>query len=627
MMVLLLAFVVLPTATIGSENDKEDSPVVKVTYLLDSLSEATIVIDDKKAARSEISNGRCFEPFHHSSAPARLQKYHRRAIFHYKKEILRDMREVLALPASSRATFTVAKEGSPVLVFAPYAVMRKRKGGRLIATITCSDESREQILWQAELTATRHGRMIRWPDDVSVALPRWCHKVALDARLPEDPNARTSPSEVWMLWGVPRVEQRVPAATMPPYNVLFIVVDALRSDVVGVHRTQFDSVSPAIDELENKGVTFPKGFSNGNTTLLSMNTMLLGGHPRALGFLTLWWAGKDRRPLFYQRKPPYLLLQLHKAGYVTYGATHNHLYFPGYRFAVDPGFDILQDSGKDTEDHPILTRRAIDFMRRHRNHRFLAQVNLIGPHQPYTPPRECLEKAREALKGKRTIFDERYVGEACWADVHVGKLVASLDELELAHNTLVVLTADHGEVMDKAHDCFSAKEGSRCRYLHGLTLYDEEINVPIIFSLPGVLKEGLVGTFAAQHVDIVPTILDLLGLAIDQRMTGRSLTPALLAGKVMAEVPVYAERWLARAYRLGGYKLIEHTRKDDICPNVAKKVCKQGHWTELYDVENDPHERHEISGKHPDIVRDYRNRIKLLKLQFHKLAGSMDPNP
>lgn len=622
---LCLVSLLLASTGVGAADAPES--VVHVEYLLDTLSADTITVHDKKAARAELRDSRCFQPFHHSGVPDKWKKYHRRAIFHYKQEVLRDMREVLVVPAASTASFSIGDRVDKTLLFTPFAVMKKRKEGAVLATVSCLDEQGRQLLWQQRVPAGQQGKLRQWPADVTVAVPASCTGLSLEAGLEAVPGVQSSADEVWMVWGSPRLERRVEAEKMPPYNVLFIVVDALRSDVVGVHREGFDTVSEAMDDLERHGTTFPNGFSNGNTTLLSMNTMLLGGHARALGFLTLWWAGRDRRPLFYERKPPYLPLQLHRAGYVTFGATHNHLYFPGYRFAVDPGFDVLQDSGKDTTDHPLLTRRAVEFMTQHKNHRFLAQVNLIAPHQPYTPPPECRDRAVAALKGKPRFYDPNYIGEVCWADRHVGLLVKALEDLDLAKDTLIVLTADHGEVMDRAHDCFSAQDGSRCRFLHGLTLYNEELNVPIVFSLPGVIKQGQAPAFVAQHVDIVPTILDLLKLPIDPRMTGRSLTPSLLRGETMEDVPVYAERWLARAFRLGRYKLIEHTRKDDICPNVAKKVCKSTGWRELYDIQNDPEERHEISAKHPDIVKDYRKRIQQLKQRFHEQSGSMDPNP
>ena len=493
-------------------------------YLLDQLDEAVIEVKDSR--RGQLPSDRYFQPYYHSTAREEVRKYHARVIVHEKGDGIRDMRDALTLPVPATATFALPEGEGRFLLFSPLSLDLKRKGRGVVTTVVCTDQQRERILWQDETKAMTPSRVPAWPASVRLPLPDWCEAVRFSAGTGPDTKA----GKLVTAWDRPRIEQPGETQEKSRYNVLFIVVDALRSDVVGVHRTAFPTVSPAMDELEQSGTTFPNGFANGNTTLLSMNTMLLGTHPRALGFLTLRWAGTDRRQWFYDQEPPYLTLLLHRAGYVAYGATHNHLYFPGYKYGVDPGFDVLQDCSRDTRDHPILTARTVRFMEENRHRRFLAQVNLIGPHQPYTPPPECRERAREALKGLDVMYDPNYLGEVCWVDQHVRLLVEALDELGLRESTLVVLTADHGEVMDPLHDCHSARDSRRCRYLHGLTLFDEEINVPIMFSLPGLIKPGQVAPDVAQHVDIVPTLLDLLGIARDQRMTGRSLAGVLTDG-------------------------------------------------------------------------------------------------
>lgn len=614
---VLLLIVILTLAAAPSRADE----VYLTHYLLDQLDETAI---DVKAPRAgSLPSNRYFQPYYHSTAADEVRKYHARVIVREKTDGISDMRDALALPVPSSATFALPEGAGRFLLFSPLPLDLKRYSRSVVTTVVCLDRQRERILWQDEAQAMTPSRVPRWPDPVRLPVPDWCEAVRFAAEAGPD----TKPGKLVIAWDRPRVEQPGDTLTQARYNVLFIVVDALRSDVVGTHRTAFPTVSPAIDELEASGTTFPNGFANGNTTLLSMNTMLLGTHPRALGFLTLRWAGTDRRQWFYDQRPPYLTLLLHRAGYVTYGATHNHLYFPGYKYGVDPGFDVLQDCSRDTRDHPILTDRTMRFMEENRHRRFLAQVNLIGPHQPYTPPPECRQRAKEALKGLELMYDPNYLGEVCWVDVHVRQLVEKLEELGLRESTIVVLTSDHGEVMDALHDCRSARDGRRCRYLHGLTLFDEEINVPIMFSLPGLVKSGQVTPDVAQHVDIVPTLLELLGIARDERMTGRSLAAVLTEGKRLEEVPVYAERWVARTLRTLKYKLIFHTRKDDVCPKVAAEVCKSRDWVELYDMENDPGERVELSRELPDVVKEMEAKLDAMRALFYQQSGGDGPNP
>jgi arylsulfatase A-like enzyme len=606
------------------------SPPVKPAAASPAQPLETIhLLDRPEAVRFELppkasppAHGPFFQPFWFSAITQKQSGFHRRVIVHDSREAVRDMREALLLPVPSKAFIDLPAGAGRVLTWG-HLVLGAANTKVVAAKVTCSAGSTQTVLWEAATVPAPMTKVQDWPARQRVVLPDTCTKLALEAAAPD--GKAGDGQEV--VWENPQLERPFPAGAARPYNVLYIVIDAARSDAVGKHRDPaISSVTPFIDTIEATGSTFPNAYSNGNTTLLSMNALLLGAHPRAMGFLALWWAGKDRRPDFYATKPPYLTRLLHGAGYVTFGATHNHLYFPGYRFGVDPGFDVLQDCGRDADDHPILTRRAISFMEQNRDRRFLVQVNLIGPHQPYTPPKPCLEKGKAAAGKGKTILDPRYLGEICWADEHVGQLVAALDRLGLRSNTLVVITSDHGEVMDSLHDCPANHEGHKCGHLHGLTLYDEEINVPLIFSLPGVVKGQSISTLV-QHADIAPTILDLVGLKADPRMTGRTLVPALVQGKALPDVTIYSERWLARAVRMGDYKLIFHTKKDDVCPVVAKERCGTPPWWELYDLSADPREHKDLSRKLPEKVKELETEMNRLRTLFYQNSGAKGLNP
>jgi len=605
----------------GATPDAQSAGTVLLSrYLFDDLAAATVTVEPAVRGKDPVADGDNFQPFHHSRAPRELRRFHRRVILHDRSRAFREMREGMVLPVPSRLDFPVKPTAGAVVVFSSLALGDK---GKLEVTVSC-DAPNASVLWEDTLDSAPVKSIRTWPAWKSAALPPDCARVSFAAASADGKPA----GGLRVAWDSLRVDVATPVGQAPLYNVVYVVVDALRSDAVGVRRTAFESVSPAMDAFEKSGTTFPDGYSNGNTTLLSMNAMLLGAHPRAMGFLTLWWGGQDRRPFFYERKPTFITRLLHDAGYYTFGAVHNHLFFPGYVYGVDPGFDALQDCGRDTTDHTILTEQTIQFMRENRDRRFLVELNLLGPHQPYAPPPEYLDAVKAKLgKQKDLLLDLRYLGEVAWVDLHVDMLLKALSDLGLRENTLVVLTADHGEVMDQKHSCFSQREQHACFHLHGLTLYEEEINVPIMFSLPGVVKAGQVAPDFAQHVDIVPTVLDLVGVPLDPRFTGRSLKPVLLEGKRLAEVPVYSEKWLARAVRKGNMKVIHHSAKDDICPPSASKVCKAGDWFEMYDLSTDPHERNEISRSQPDRARQLVKELLQFKAELQSRASKGDPNP
>ncbi|MBM4352752.1 MAG: sulfatase [Deltaproteobacteria bacterium] len=616
--------------TTSASASAEAETRLRTTHLLDRLARARLDIPGGIGKASVPQDGKHLQPYWFSQGLEEQKKFHRRVILNFPDEALRDMREALVIPLGSRVTLPVDDSGGGTLAAVHLVAHSGGKARKATWRYVCHGAGKESEIGTLDAESVGLGQVRTWPAETRFELPSWCLQLQVDVQAAGDgPAGMEKPGSgkgLYAVWQDPRLERPFAAVENRGYNVLFIVVDALRSDVVGVHNTEFPSISPAIDALEKSGTTFPQGFANGNTTLLSMNTLLLGAHPRAMGFLTLYWAGQDRRPNFYQARPTYITRILHEAGYVTFGATHNHLYFPGYKFGADPAFDVLQDSGRESTDHPLLVRRALEFMEAHKNHRFLVQVNLIAPHQPYAPPQESLEHVKTTLGKSKPLADIRYLGEVNWVDRHIDLLVRGLADLGLDEETVVLLTSDHGEVMDIAHDCYSVRDQHRSFHLHGVTLYDEELNVPIMFSLPGLIRPQ-VSDVVAEHVDIVPTLLDLLGLPVDPRMTGRSLKPVLVDGIPLPDDGAFAERWTTRTYREGGYKLLLHTAKDDICPTVASKVCKEGEWVELYHVAKDPRERHEISRQMPDKVKELREKIKHWRQTLWEKGGKVGPNP
>ncbi|GEM_PF-5020209 len=592
------------------------APPLVAEHLLERLDSATLVIP-KGEAPAKVS--RHIQPFHLSYHPEEAKRWHRRVVLYDGSNKFRDMREALVLPPGSSAAFPVATKAGDT--FAAVLLVGGKAGEELEATVSCATPTGTKNLWQKKVGAQSLGKLRSWPEEFMAAVTVECTSVTLSTKCLTPKGCRSD-----VIWHAPRIERRV-AGGAPPYNIVMVVVDAMRGDTLGASRTGMASVSPNMDKLVASGTDFMWGHSAANTTLMSMNILITGAHARAASFIALWWSGKDRRQEFYKARPPYITRILHAAGYRTMAAVNNHLYFADYKYAVDPGFDVVQDCQKDQLDHPLLTDAAIKFIKGNAERRFFVQLNLLGPHQPYNPPAECVAKARKALKGSDPMFDPKYIGEICWVDIHVGKLMDALKETGLDKNTIVVLTADHGEVMDGRHQCRSESQQQNCAKLHGLTLYNEEIHVPFVFSLPGTIRGQVVKT-PVSHPDIAPTLLALNNLPVPEQMSGRSLVGALLRGEPLDEIPVYAERWNARALRWGKWKLIWHTSKDDICPHSVLKTCRKGHhWFELYDIEADPHERTDLSTAQPDKLKEMKAKVEEIIDGLYKKSGGIGPNP
>ena len=220
-------------------------------------------------------------------------------------------------------------------------------------------------------------------------------------------------------------------------------------------------------------------------------------------------------------------------------------------------------------------RRAEAWLRENGSDAFFLMVHTYEVHTPYRrldyatglergrlPERFEIPKVAEALSDRRPPSDTElayiralYDGGVAAADRHVGALLDVLEELGLAERTLVVVTSDHGEDLG---DRAPPRPGT-----HGHSLYDELLLVPLVIYDPRL--EGAVSRVPAQVrlVDVLPTILDLLGVPEDPRSNGRSLAP-LMRGEETGDRPAYAQivtiKGGARkvALREGSHKLIQN---------------------------------------------------------------------
>src|SRR5262249_19210577 len=144
-------------------------------------------------------------------------------------------------------------------------------------------------------------------------------------------------------------------------------------------------------------------------------------------------------------------------------------------------------------------------------------------------------------------------------DEAIGVLMRTLGELGLREKTLVVFTADHGETLSAAHAGRSKLDDLQVRFHHAVTDYEETTRIPIVLSLPGVLPQGTVVTSPVSNTDLAPTLLEIMGMPSNSKMTGRSMIP--LFGKDAAtqadpDRAIVSEGRGMRAIRHGHYRLL-----------------------------------------------------------------------
>jgi arylsulfatase A-like enzyme len=406
----------------------------------------------------------------------------------------------------------------------------------------------------------------------------------------------------------------------PRTNLVLITVDTLRADHVSAYGYE-RATTPHIDHFAAEGVRFADALVPRSETWPALTSILTGTHPRTHGVRA------NGAPLDASHET--LIERLRESGYTTAAFLTN------MTTASHRGLDHLQvwpeDPSNRIPDYVAdarATQAAREWMRSHAGERFVLWLHLLGPHEPYEPdpslPRQHatdyvgdLTGARSTLvrahRSKRqlepaevahviSLYDE----DVSAIDTHMSALLSEIDAAGNRDETLVVFTGDHGEELYD-HDLY---------FLHSYSLSRSVLRTPLIMRLPGVLPEGRVVTELVQAVDIAPTLLSLLGLPTPESIEGVDLS-ALAKGEVphAREFPVaYAELGPEiYALQTPRWKYI-HNPKRYSSSGASDKGSGYFRFfeiavDELYDLQVDPGEHHNVASQRPEVVGGLRRHL------------------
>jgi arylsulfatase A-like enzyme len=420
------------------------------------------------------------------------------------------------------------------------------------------------------------------------------------------------------------------AQTRP--NFLFIITDDQRWDVLGlVQREQGERgrfpwfTTPNMDRLAAEGVRFRNAFVVQSLCSPSRAAFLTGRYNHANGV-------RDNSTHFPTNSVT-VATQLRAAGYTTAYIGKWHMQDqrgprPGFDFSAsyvgqgkynDMPFEI---NGVATETkgwiEDVATDYTMDFIRRNTNRPFLAFLGFKTPHEPSIPPARATNRFAGRLArrvpnletpaifkrlGQRSdpqklppTGDVRvnlnYFRCLSAVDENVGRLLALLDELHLATNTVVVFTSDNGFYL-----------GEHGGLIDKRTAYDESMRIPMLVRYPPLIKPGSVRDELVLNVDIAPTFLGLAGVAVPSGMQGADFArlfngqPPAWRSAFLFEYfrdPAYPEVPIAFALRTDSAKLIRYEN------NPA--------WVELFDLQHDPYETNNLA--HDPAQRGHLERMQ-----------------
>ena len=400
-------------------------------------------------------------------------------------------------------------------------------------------------------------------------------------------------------------------------NLVMIVIDTLRADHLGCYGYHRDT-SPYIDDFAAQGIVCDTHISPAIPTHPAFTTLNTGQYSITHGIVA--HNGRNLIP----RSAPWLPSILHQHGYTTCAVDNLSQwqldFHRGYEFYIDP---TQRNTLSLNANNRQINKRALPWLKQHHCEKFCLFIHYWDPHTPYMPPRayrNLFYNGDPHASGNTTMegFDRHPLGRTWrdtwlkqlgggitdaayiealydasirYCDEGVGMLLDTLDSLGRASDTLVLLLADHGEMMYR-HGIFFDHHG----------LYEGNLHVPLIIRHPE-LKPGRITELTA-HVDVAPTILDLLGLEIPEHMEGASLKPWLAGGTaatlrdyIVCQECTWQMKW---AMRTMTHKFIL-ARQPDMYGTATR---------ELYNLVNDPHEHNNIAEEDTELAQSLETQLE-----------------
>ncbi|MGO8719148.1 MAG: sulfatase-like hydrolase/transferase [Acidobacteriaceae bacterium] len=387
------------------------------------------------------------------------------------------------------------------------------------------------------------------------------------------------------------------AVILKPENVVLITLDTVRAD--HLHCYGDDKIkTPVLDGLAARGALFEKAMAQTPLTQPSHASMFTGTNPNVNHV-------RDTGGFALQPSSVTLATVLQKHGWNTAGfisaTVLKKIFGFGQGFATydDQLLQSVSDMEIVTRPANVTVDHAISWLNAQPKQPFFVWVHLYDAHEPYNPPAQF----RKQYPG------DPYDAEIAFEDQQLGRFLHAVYEKSPADNTLVVVLSDHGEGL-----------GQHGEFKHGVFLYDSTVRIAWIMAGPGV-PAGVHIQQQAREIDLLPTVLDLLGGKASPAVQGTSLVPAF-SGKTVPSTYSYEET-LYPKINMGWSEL---------------RGIHTAHWMyvrapkpELYNLDQDPDELNNVIDAHPQEYRELEAQLKKLSRLGNSdtekvVASQMDQN-
>jgi arylsulfatase A-like enzyme/Flp pilus assembly protein TadD len=370
--------------------------------------------------------------------------------------------------------------------------------------------------------------------------------------------------------------QHSAATAFKPINVVLITLDTVRADHLHCYGNE-KIQTPNIDALAASGVLFEKAVAQTPLTQPSHASMFTGENPNVHNV-------RDTGGFALQPSSVAMATILQRHGWDTAGFVSASVLTK--LFGFNQGFTTYDDhlDHRNRRD-PVSTRaadvtadHAIRWLQQQSGKPFFLWVHFYDAHFPYDPPAGF----------RKEYAQDPYDAEIAFEDQQVGRVLDAVKQKSPAQKTLIILLSDHGEGL-----------GDHGEFDHGAFLYDSTVRIAWIMAGPGV-PAGVHVQQQAREIDLLPTVLDLIGGQASSAVQGTGLVPAF-SGKGVPSNDSYEET-LYPKINMGWSEL---------------RGIHTAHWMyiraprpELYDLDQDPGELNNVIDAHPKEYRELDAQLK-----------------
>ena len=380
-------------------------------------------------------------------------------------------------------------------------------------------------------------------------------------------------------------------------NLLVVTFDTTRADHIGAYGGK--ASTPVFDRLAKEGVLFEQATSVAPLTLPAHTSIFTGRFPPEHGV-------RDNGGFFVSPKEVTLAKVLKKAGFQTGAVTA--AYVVDGKWGLNQGFDTYVDDFEVTRMREVspgamqrraneVVDRAMPWLEKNKDTRFFAWLHFYDPHGPYDPPEPFASQ----------YAGHPYDGEIAFMDSQFGRVIDFLEKQGLLERTVIVVMGDHGESL-----------GDHGEDSHAFFAYQSTVHVPFVVHAPFSRITPRRVADPVREVDVMPTVLDLLGVATPKGISGRSLVPLLTGDSRDMGLEAYSEAmyplhhfgWAdTRTLRVGRYKVFDAPRP------------------ELYDLDRDPQEKTNLYAERKSVADQMLGRLRQLHDGWEAAGASTQAAP